>query len=78
MDEARKIKEEDMDAGLTTATLAGASTSPEVRVVAPPSSGVGGGSSAGVATVPAPDKQVMPLFSAEETKDFRGGGIPCR
>jgi hypothetical protein len=72
MDEAKKIKEEDTDVGLTTATLAGASTRPEVRAAAPPSSGVGGGSSADVATAPAPDKQVVPLFSAEETKDFRG------
>jgi hypothetical protein len=72
VDEAKKTKDEDTDAGLRSATLAGASTRPEVRAAAPPRSGVGGGSSAGVATAPAPDKQVVPLFSAEETKDFRG------
>ena len=72
MDEAKKFREEDTDVGLTTATLAGAGARPEVRAVAAPSFGVGGGSSAGAATALALDKQVVPLFSAEEAKDFRG------
>ena len=71
MDEAKKFREEDTDVGLTTATLAGASARQEVRAVAAPSVKVGGGSSAGAATAPALDKQVVPLFSAEEAKDFR-------
>ncbi|MGC1619914.1 MAG: hypothetical protein WA765_15600 [Candidatus Acidiferrum sp.] len=71
MDEAKRIKEEDTDVGLTTATLAGAGTRSEVRAVAAPSFGVGGGSAAGAATALALDKQVVPLFSAEEAKDFR-------
>jgi hypothetical protein len=40
--------------------------------VVAPSLRVGGGSSAGAATAVALDKQVVPLFSAEEAKDFRG------
>jgi hypothetical protein len=70
MDETRKIREEDTDVGLTTATLAGAGARPEVRAVAVPSFAVGGGSS-GAATAVALDKQVVPLFSTEEAKDFR-------
>ena len=72
MDEAKKFREEDTDVGLTTATLAGEGARQEVRSVAAPSVKVGGGSSAGAATAVALDKQVVPLFSAEEAKDFRG------
>jgi hypothetical protein len=72
VDEAKKIKEEDTDVGLTTATLAGAGARPEVRAVAAPSFRAAAGSSAGAATAVALDKQVVPLFSAEEAKDFRG------
>jgi hypothetical protein len=72
VDEAKKFREEDTDVGLTTATLAGAGARPEMRTVATPSSRLGGGSSAGAATALALDKQVVPLFSAEEAKDFRG------
>ena len=72
MDEAKKFREEDTDVGLTTATLAGAGPRQEVRAVAAPSVKVGGGSSAGAGTAVALDKQVVPLFSAEEAKDFRG------
>ncbi len=71
MDEAKKIREEDTDVGLTTAALAGVGAHPEVRAVVSPSFGVGG-SSAGTATARALDTQVVPLFSAEEAKDFRG------
>ena len=72
MDEAKKFREEDTDVGLTTAALAGAGARQEVRAVAAPSIKVGGGSSTGAATAVALDKQVVPLFSAEEAKDFRG------
>jgi hypothetical protein len=69
VNEANKIKEEEKNVGLTTATLAGAGAQPEVRTVAASSFGVGGGSSA--ATAPAIDEQAAPLFSSEEAKDFR-------
>jgi hypothetical protein len=72
VDEAKKIREEDTDVGLTTATLAGAGAHPEVRAAVSPSFGVGGGSSAATATARAVDAKVVPLFSAEEAKDFRG------
>jgi len=73
MDEAMKIKEkeDETDEMLTTATLAGATARPEVRTVAASTISVGGASSAGAATAPAMDKQAVPLFSAEEAKDFR-------
>jgi len=71
VDEANKLKDEDTDVGLTTPTLADTGARPEVRAVATPSLRVGGGSSAGAATALALDKQVVPLFSAEEAKDFR-------
>jgi hypothetical protein len=71
VDEAKKFREEDRDVGLTTATLAGASERQEARAVVAPSVRVGGGSSAGAATAPALDKQLVPLFSAEEARDFR-------
>jgi hypothetical protein len=69
MDEANKIKEEQTDVGLTTATVAGVGARPDVRAVA--ASSFGGGSSAGAATAPAIDEQAAPLFSPEEAKDFR-------
>ena len=71
MDEANKIKEEETDAGLTTATLAGVSVRPEVRAVAASSLSVGGASSAGAATAPVIDEQAAPLFSPEGAKDYR-------
>lgn len=71
MDETKKFREEDTDVGLTTATLAGVGARQEVRAVVPPSSKVGSGSSTCAATVRALDTQVVPLFSTEETKDFR-------
>jgi hypothetical protein len=71
VDEAKKFREEDTDVGLTTVTLAGADARQEVRAAASPSVRVGGGLSAGAATALALDKQVVPLFSAEEAKDFR-------
>jgi len=71
VDEPKKFREEDTDVGLTTATLAGAGARQEVRAVPAPRVNVGGGSSTGAATAVALDKQVVPLFSAEEAKDFR-------
>jgi len=71
MDELRKMRDEDTDVGLTTATLAGAPARPEVGGVVPPGFSVVGASSAGAATAPAVDKQVVPLLSTDEAKDFR-------
>ena len=69
MNEAKMIKNETTEVGLTTATLAG--VRPEVRAVAASNLSVGGPSSAGAATAPAIDEQATPLFSHEEAKDFR-------
>jgi hypothetical protein len=71
MNETKQIKEETTDAGLTTATLAGVGTKPEVRAVGASSLSFGGALSAGAATAPAVDEHAAPLFSPEETKDFR-------
>jgi hypothetical protein len=70
VDEPNNSKEE-TNVALTTAALADVAARPEVRTVAAPSVGVGGGSSAGAATAPAIDEQAAPLFSPEEAKDFR-------
>jgi hypothetical protein len=72
VDETKKILGEDTDVGLTTVTLAGAGARTEVRTAAAPSFRAGSASSVGAATAVALDKQVVPLFSAEEAKDFRG------
>jgi hypothetical protein len=71
LSEAKNIKDKNMEAGVTTATLAVAGMRPEVRVVAAPSLSVGGAPSAGAATAPAIDEQAAPLFSSEEAKNFR-------
>jgi hypothetical protein len=71
MDEAIKLQEQETDAGLTTAALAGVDARPQVRPVAAPTFGVGGASSAGAATAPAIDEQSAPLLSPEEAKEFR-------
>jgi hypothetical protein len=71
VNEATKTKEEDTDIGLTTTTLAGEGARPEVRAMAASGFDVGGASSVGAATAPAPDEHAAPLFSAEEAKDFR-------
>ncbi len=78
MNEAKEIKDETTEVGLTTATLAGADARPEVRTVAASRLSVGGASSAGAATAPALDEQAAPLFSPEEAKDFRDGGMPSK
>jgi hypothetical protein len=72
VDEAKKFREEDTDVGIATVTLAGAGARQEARAVVAPSFKVGSVSSAGAATAVVLDKQVVPLFSAEEAKDFRG------
>jgi hypothetical protein len=71
MNEAKEIKDETTEVGLTTANLAGADVRPKARAVAASSFPVGGVSSAGAATAPALDEQATPLFSLEEAKDFR-------
>ena len=71
MNEAKKMKEEETEAGLTTAALAGVGAQPEVRTVAASGFGAGGALPAGAATAPAIDEQAAPLFSSEEAKDFR-------
>ncbi len=74
MDELNKMKEEETDARLTTATLAGVGAGPGVRVVAASHCGSGSGSITVVATAPAKDELAAPLFLPEEAKDF---GAPC-
>lgn len=69
MNEAKKIKDETTEVGLTTLTDAG--ERPEVRTVAPTSLSVRRAASAGAATAPAIDEQATPLVSPEEAKDFR-------
>jgi hypothetical protein len=71
MDEANRVKEEEKDVGLATASLAGVGAQPKPRAVAALSFGVGSASSAGAATATAIDEKTAPLFSPEETKDFR-------
>jgi hypothetical protein len=71
VNEATRIHEEMRDGGLTTADLAGLGARPEMQVAAASSVGVGGASSARAAIAPATDEQSVPLFSAEEAKDFR-------
>ena len=71
MDEVKEIKEEETDAGLATATVAGVGAQPEVRVVAASHLGSGSASPTGVATAPAKDEQGAPLFLPEEAKDLR-------
>ncbi len=71
MNEAKEIKDETTEVGLTTATLAGAGVRQEARAVPASSLSVGGASSTGAATALAVDEQATPLFSLEEAKDFR-------
>ena len=61
MSNEQKNKEEQGDTGLTTAALAGVGGH----------AAVGSVSAAGTATGRAPDEPVVPLFSSDETKDFR-------
>ena len=61
MNEEEKKKEEQRDAGLTTAALAGVGERTATSSV----------SAAGAATARATDEQVVPLFSPDEAKDFR-------
>jgi sugar phosphate isomerase/epimerase len=72
VEETIKIREQETDAGLTTADLANAGKPLGVRIA--PTSGfrVSSGSSAGAATATALEEEAAPLFSAEEAKDFRG------
>jgi hypothetical protein len=72
VEETIKLKEEETDAGLTTADLANAGERLGVRIAPAPGFRVSSGSSTGAATAPALEEQAAPLFSAEEAKDFRG------
>jgi hypothetical protein len=71
MNEPINLQEQETDAGLTSAALAGPDARPQVPDVAAPSFGVGGASSAGAATAPAMAETATPLLSPEEAKDFR-------
>jgi hypothetical protein len=71
MNEPINLQEQETDAGLTTAALAGADARRQAPVVAAPSFGVGGASSAGAATAPAMAETATPLLSPDEAKDFR-------
>jgi hypothetical protein len=74
VEETIGTKEQETDAGLTTADLANAGERLKVRIE--PAQGFHVSSSsttgAGAATAPALEEQAAPLFSAEEAKDFRG------
>ena len=72
MEEIIKLKEEETDAGLTTADLANAGERLGVRIAPAPGFRVSSGSPVGAATAPALEEQAAPLFSGEEAKDFRG------
>jgi len=71
VDETKKVIEEEMNAGLTTASLAAVGARSEARALPASSFGVRGSSAAGAATAPAIEEQAAPLFSPEEAKDFR-------
>jgi len=72
VEEIIKLKEEETDAGLTTADLANAGERLGVRIAPAPGFRVSSGSPVGAATAPALEEQAAPLFSGEEAKDFRG------
>lgn len=61
MNEEKKKKEEQRDTGLTTAALAGVGKPKEPSEI----------SAAGAEVAKTTDEQVVPLFSPDETKDFR-------
>jgi hypothetical protein len=79
VDEAIKIRTEEMNEGLTTAALAGVGerpeaqsvVQPEVRLVAASAVTTGTARSLGAAAAPALDESAAPLFSPDEAKDFR-------
>lgn len=71
MNEPINLQEQETDSGLATAASAGVPPRPDVQVVAAPTFGVGGASSAGAATAPAMAETATPLLSTEEAKDFR-------
>jgi hypothetical protein len=71
MNEPINLQEQETDAGLTPAALAGADARPQVPPVAAPSFGVASASSAGAATAPAMAETAAPLLSPDEAKDFR-------
>jgi hypothetical protein len=71
MIEIKKASEEVTEEVLTMASLAGVSARPDPRIAAASGFAPGGGSTAGAAAAPAREEQAAPLFSPEETKEFR-------
>lgn len=71
MNDEKKTRDEVTDEVLTTASLAGVSGRPNPRIAAASGFAPLGGSAAGAATAPALEEQAAPLFSPEETKEFR-------
>jgi hypothetical protein len=69
--ENTKTKDEVTEEVLTTASLAGVAAQPNPRIAAASGFSPIGGSAAGAATAPALEEQAAPLFSAEESKQFR-------
>ena len=71
MIEIKKASEEVTEEVLTRASLAGVIARPDPRIAAASGFAPGGDSTAGAATAPAREEQAAPLFSSEETKEFR-------
>lgn len=71
MNEEKKTTDEVKEEVLTTASLAGLTARPNPRIAAPSGFTPLGGSSAGAATAPALEESAAPLFSPEETREFR-------
>jgi hypothetical protein len=67
----KKTRDEVTEEVLTTASLAGVSARPNPRIAAASGFTPLGGSIAGAAVAPALDESSAPLFSPEETKEFR-------
>jgi hypothetical protein len=67
----KKTRDEVTEEVLTTASLAGVSARPNPRIAAASGFTPLGGSIAGAAVAPALDESPTPLFSPEETKEFR-------
>ena len=71
MNEEKKPSGEVKEEVLTTASLAGVTSCPNSQIAAASGFTPLGGSLAGAATAPALEESAAPLFSPEETKEFR-------
>jgi hypothetical protein len=71
VNEEKKTTDEVKEEVLTTASLAGLTARPNPRIAAASGFTPLGGSSAGAATAPALEESAAPLFSPEETREFR-------